>query len=50
MLNAELWGSRLFLEAALARGIPQAETDGNTENWNDYQCYLRRYVERYLEK
>ena len=41
--------NRLFLEAALARGISQAEIDGNTENWNDYQCYLKHYAELYLE-
>ena len=39
--------NRLFLEAALARGIPQAETDGNTENRNDYRCCLKHNVERY---
>ena len=40
--------NRLFLEAALARGISQAEIDGNTENWNDYRFYLKSYVELYL--
>ena len=39
--------SKLFLEAALARGVSKEDIEGGTEAYTCYLSYLQRYLEEY---